>query len=205
MSNRKSSVFYGILIAFSFTAMGMVLASRFGLTPASSAGPINIPGDQQRADYRGARRDDLPHYREGGKHPAVVSITAFSQRKAAPDVSEMFQFPGQQQQMAPRRRGGQQQQPETHRSAACGSGFIIDKANGYILTNNHVIEGANDIRVRFFDNDPVNDPEGQLGQGRRPRRADRQRADSARWLGASSRTSRRCASATRRSSALATG
>ena len=40
MSNRKSSVFYGILIAFAFTAMGMVLASKFGLTPTSNAGPI---------------------------------------------------------------------------------------------------------------------------------------------------------------------
>jgi len=39
--------------------------------------------------------------------------------------------------------------------AAGGSGFIIDKANGYILTNNHVIDGAYDIRVKFFDSDPL--------------------------------------------------
>ena len=156
MSNRKSSVFYGILIAFAFTAMGMVLASRFGLTPASSAGPINIPTTNS-APLNGTI--DATTFRTIAKteNPAVVSITAYSQRPAGPDVSQMFQFPGMQQQ-APRRRGGQQQ-PET--MAAGGSGFIIDKADGFILTNNHVIDGANDIRVRFFDNDPINDPEGQ--------------------------------------------
>ena len=31
-----------------------------------------------------------------------------------------------------------------------GTGFIINKA-GYILTNNHVIEGAQTIRVSFED------------------------------------------------------
>jgi serine protease Do len=48
--------------------------------------------------------------------------------------------------------------------AACGRGYIIDKANGYILTNNHVIDGAFDIRVRFFDDDPLNNPEGQAAK-----------------------------------------
>ena len=146
MSNRKSSVFYGILIAFAFTAMGMVLASRFGLTPASNAGPINIPATNS-SPITGTI--DATTFRTIAKaeNPAVVSITAISKR-TAPDMSEMFQFPGQQQ--APRRRG---QQPQE--TAAGGSGFIIDKANGYILTNNHVIDGAYDIRVKFFDSDPL--------------------------------------------------
>ncbi len=152
MSNRKSSVFYGILIAFACTAMGMVIASKFGLTPASSAGPLNIPATNS-APISGAI--DASTFRNIAKaeNPAVVSITALSTRRQ-PDVSELFQFPGQQP--APRRRGNQPQQV-----AAGGSGFIIDKANGYILTNNHVVDGATDILVRFFDNDPVYDPEGQ--------------------------------------------
>lgn len=145
MSNRKSSVFYGILIAFAFTAMGMVIASKFGLTPMSNAGPLNIPATNS-APISGAIDSTTFRTIAKAENPAVVSITAISTRRQ-PDMSELFQFPGQQQ--APRRRGQQPQQV-----AAGGSGFIIDKANGYILTNNHVIEGATDIRVKFFDSDP---------------------------------------------------
>ncbi|NUM54648.1 MAG: trypsin-like peptidase domain-containing protein [Candidatus Hydrogenedentes bacterium] len=36
------------------------------------------------------------------------------------------------------------------RPVASGSGFVFDKA-GHIITNNHVIDGAKSIKVRFFD------------------------------------------------------
>jgi serine protease Do len=36
------------------------------------------------------------------------------------------------------------------RTSSLGSGFVI-KANGYIVTNNHVIEGADEIEVAFAD------------------------------------------------------
>jgi len=39
-----------------------------------------------------------------------------------------------------------------------GSGFIIDK-QGYIVTNNHVIEGADEIKVRLNNNDDEYDAE----------------------------------------------
>ncbi|HEY5410891.1 MAG TPA: trypsin-like peptidase domain-containing protein, partial [Caulobacteraceae bacterium] len=44
-------------------------------------------------------------------------------------------------------RGGQQAQPKMQ---ATGSGFFIS-ANGYIVTNNHVVEGADKITVRTSD------------------------------------------------------
>ena len=40
--------------------------------------------------------------------------------------------------------------PQQHRMTALGSGFVIDPS-GYIVTNNHVISGAEEITVRFHD------------------------------------------------------
>jgi serine protease Do len=52
-----------------------------------------------------------------------------------PDMDEGPQAPD-----APRRRGGM----------ASGSGFIVS-TDGYILTNNHVVDGAAEVRVRLLD------------------------------------------------------
>ena len=42
-------------------------------------------------------------------------------------------------------------EPQERKSQGIGSGVIIDKDKGHILTNNHVIDGANEIKVILFD------------------------------------------------------
>jgi serine protease DegQ len=37
--------------------------------------------------------------------------------------------------------------PQERIQQSLGSGVIVDAAKGYILTNNHVVEGADDISV----------------------------------------------------------
>jgi len=46
---------------------------------------------------------------------------------------------------------GGQEQPQTQKFQAVGSGVIIDAGNGYVLTNNHVVEHADKIVVRLKD------------------------------------------------------
>jgi serine protease Do/serine protease DegQ len=39
--------------------------------------------------------------------------------------------------------------------ASAGSGVIVDAANGYILTNHHVVEGADKIQITLFNDDSL--------------------------------------------------
>jgi len=52
-------------------------------------------------------------------------------------------------------------EPQDQYSAALGSGVVVDK-NGYILTNNHVVEKATRIKVKF-NGDPTDYPATVIG------------------------------------------
>ncbi len=85
--------------------------------------------------------------------PTVVNVRA----STTPKTSSQAQMPGSdQQQEIPeifRRFFGPNmprgQQPGAERQSA-GSGFIVS-ADGYILTNNHVVDGADQVTVRLSD------------------------------------------------------
>jgi serine protease Do len=44
--------------------------------------------------------------------------------------------------------------PAPRRARRLGSGFVISE-DGYIVTNNHVIEGADEIQIEFFSGDEL--------------------------------------------------
>ena len=79
--------------------------------------------------------------------PAVVNIST-SQKIEREDVNEMPQFPpGSPYEEMFKDYYDQQRDSQV---TSLGSGFVIDP-QGLIVTNNHVIEGADEITVNFPD------------------------------------------------------
>jgi serine protease Do len=87
--------------------------------------------------------------------PSVVNISTTTeakqpqparrpQRRGGDDFDDFFDryFGG--------RPGPQPDAPDSLRGASLGSGFILN-AEGFVLTNNHVVKDATDIRVRLAD------------------------------------------------------
>src|SRR5438067_4321867 len=160
MSNRRTTLFYALLIAIASLAVGMVIPSRLDLTPQSAAQSVAAT-PYNNAPITGAVTATT--WRDVAKAvtPAVVNIRTES-RQRTQDLSDFFGGGGGGDQDDLLQRffgqggGGQGQQqrqrPRDQVVQAAGTGFIIDKS-GLILTNNHVVEGATKIEVSLYGED----------------------------------------------------
>jgi len=168
MSSRKISLFYAVLIAIASMAVTVVITSKLDLTPTSSAQTVSVPSTNS-APLAGAI--DATTFRNIAKSmaPAVVNIQTLAHARGR-ELTEYFGgqggddllrrfFGGQgggdddQTTPTPRGRGRGQGRNEAPQVQGAGTGFVIDKT-GYILTNNHVVEGAEKIKVTLYGAEP---------------------------------------------------
>jgi serine protease Do len=130
----------------SVTASMAAFGSKNGYQLPQSNGTV-VPTDLSPAQFRAFSKI----FTNIGKQtrPALVYIESkrFVESRRNPLEDFFFGFPGQGQ--------GQGQGPggrERGVQQGAGSGFIVDLKAGYVLTNNHVVEGSNELRVQTFDN-----------------------------------------------------
>ena len=154
MSTRKTTLFYSVLIAIASLAVGMVIASRLDLTHASSAQHVAVP-DMNSAPLGGPI--DATTFRTIAKAPIPTVVNIQTEARARTrELTEFFGGEGNNLLerffgTPPQRRGAPPRgNDDVPRTSGAGTGFIVDKA-GFILTNNHVVEGADVIRVSLFN------------------------------------------------------
>ena len=146
MKNVKNYLVYAsciVAIAFSAASFAKVYASN-----APSSSPASSPAAGQPVDLTYATDKALP---------SVVTVKVVQNSKTQTievedpfsDFFDPFGFFGQRGQ-----GGTRKQRVQTPKKQGSGSGVIIS-ADGYIVTNNHVVEGADEITVILTDNREV--------------------------------------------------
>ncbi len=124
----RTAVLFSAVVLASVMVTGCAVYTPTAALPAPSSTPgVNTPPSVEASGALTSLEGSLENiYTQVG--PSVVNIRVVQQTTA----TSLFGFSTTQQQ------------------EATGSGFIWDQ-NGYIVTNNHVVENSQDIRVTFSD------------------------------------------------------
>jgi serine protease DegQ len=115
------------------SAVAISLSMALSALPAQAALPLSVNGQEMPSLAPVVEQVT----------PAVVNILVSGKKVTQQEIPEQFRFffgPDQPDTQA-------REQP----FQALGSGVIIDAAKGYIITNHHVVDGADEIKVTLKD------------------------------------------------------
>jgi len=150
MNNRTRTIASFFSVAMAAMLVGAVVTTQVQRPEAAQASPALVPTAAQVAPAQRGTAMTLDTFRDIARTSTkgVVNInTRKTVKRPRNPFHDFFGEDGFERFFGPQSDGGRAER-ETQRSL--GSGFVIDK-QGYILTNRHVIEGADEVNVTFPD------------------------------------------------------
>ena len=138
-------------------ARGALLSLLFALTLAAFGGQNSFAQNAVGQPVASSSAVSLPvqtSYASIVSRVAPAVVTVRSERRVKAEQSPLMDDPALRQLFGDRLPRGpqqQQQQPRTERQEGLGSGVIVSP-DGYVLTNQHVVDGAQEITVELTDN-----------------------------------------------------
>ena len=145
MKQEKRTLIYRITLILVGLIIGLGISSNFNLLSNGFTQEPNI--SKEAIDILSKTGQAMAEVAAAVK-PAVVNISSTKTIKVSgmqsPFADDPFfrRFFGEE--------FGHFQRPREHKESGLGSGVIVDK-DGYILTNNHVIKDADEIKIKLSD------------------------------------------------------
>ncbi len=138
-------MFFSAALIMAGLVIGLVISSSFSLGQESHAEEGRI--SKEAVDFLSKSNRAITEVVASVK-PAVVNISSVKTLKMVEGPNPFFQDPFFRRFFGDEFRNFEK--PKDQKRSGLGSGVIVDK-NGFILTNNHVIKGADEIKVTLSD------------------------------------------------------